>query len=98
MLGAVDYLGTGPVFTTATKSDAGGAIGIAGLRAMVARGHLPIVAIGGIGLTNADEVMASGVDGIAVVSAVMAAADPTAAARSLRTIVDTNLKHRSPKP
>ncbi len=45
---------------------------------------LPCVAIGGIGPDNAASVRAAGVDGIAVVSAICAAADPAAAASALR--------------
>ena len=53
---------------------------LTGLADMVARVHLPSVAIGGIGLSNAAAVMATGVGGIAVVSAICAAADPAQAA------------------
>lgn len=84
-----DYVGIGSVYPTATKPDAGAAIGVAGLRAVHALLPLPAVAIGGIGPSTAAEVMAgSGVDGIAVVSAICAAADPEAAARALRAEID----------
>jgi len=91
-LAAADYIGTGPVFGTATKQDAGAAIGTAGLAALVGLSPLPVVAIGGIGLANAAEVMRAGPRGIAVVSAIMAANDPTASARALRSIVDAALE------
>jgi thiamine-phosphate pyrophosphorylase len=91
MLGAVDYIGTGPVYATATKADAGGAIGVDGLREMIRLSHLPVVAIGGIGLANAAEVMAAAPQGLAVVSAIMAASDPNGAARTLRQTVDQAL-------
>jgi thiamine-phosphate pyrophosphorylase len=86
--GAVDYFGTGPVKATATKSDAGTAIGTAGLAAVVGMTDLPVVAIGGIGLGDVAGVFAAGAKGIAVVSAIMAAADPGAAARDLRNAVE----------
>ncbi len=84
--GLADYVGIGPVYATATKPDAGPPIGIAGLAGLAASLRpLPVVAIGGIGLREAAEVMASGAaDGIAVVSAICGAQDPEAAARSLR--------------
>lgn len=91
-LAAVDYIGTGPVFGTRTKTDAGIAIGCDGLAAVVARSPLPVVAIGGIGIENAAAVMSARPQGIAVVSAIMAAANPGRAARDLRAIVDPMLE------
>jgi thiamine-phosphate pyrophosphorylase len=85
---AVDLLGIGPVFTTATKPDAAPVVGIDGLRRLAGALDVPSVAIGGIGTGNAAEVLATGVDGLAVSSAVAAADDPGAAARALRTIID----------
>ncbi len=86
--GVVDYVGTGAVYATATKADAGAAIGLDGLTALRRRLALPIVAIGGIGLSTAAAVAATGVEGIAVVSAICGAVDPEAAARDLRGAVD----------
>jgi thiamine-phosphate pyrophosphorylase len=85
----VDYVGVGPVYPTGSKADAGDAIGLAGLGAMRALLDLPMVAIGGIDETNAAEVMACGVEGVAVVSAICGAADPEAAARALRRRIDS---------
>lgn len=79
----VDCLGVGPVFATATKSDAAPALGLDGLAAIRRAGGLPVVAIGGIGPAEVAAVRATGVEGVAVVSAIMAAADPRAAARAL---------------
>jgi thiamine-phosphate pyrophosphorylase len=94
-LAAVDYIGAGPVFATTTKTDAGAAIGCDGLASVVTLSPLPVVAIGGIGAGNAAAVMSAGPQGIAVVSAVMAAVDPARAARDLRTIVDQALETTS---
>lgn len=80
----VDYLGVGPVFATATKADAAAPLDDAAIRRIVAASRLPTVGIGGIHAGNAGRPRALGLDGIAVVSAVCAAADPGAAARSLR--------------
>jgi thiamine-phosphate pyrophosphorylase len=49
------------------------------------------VAIGGIHAANAASVAATGVDGVCVVSDICAAADPAAAARTLRTVLDREL-------
>jgi thiamine-phosphate pyrophosphorylase len=78
-----DYLGVGAVFPTGTKADAGEAIGLDALAAIKARVKIPVVAIGGINAANAAQVAATGVDGLAVVSAIVAAADPEEAARRL---------------
>ena len=82
--GTVDYLGVGPVFPTASKSDAAPALGLEALAALRARTTLRCVAIGGSDTRNAASVWASGVDGLAVVSAICAAPDPGAAAARLR--------------
>jgi len=82
-----DYLGISPIFDTPTKTDTPPATGIDGLRAIRAAVSLPLVAIGGIKAENAAAVVRAGADGIAVVSAIMAAADPRAAARALADVV-----------
>jgi thiamine-phosphate pyrophosphorylase len=84
----VDYVAYGPFATTATKADAGGPIGAAGLAAVRRQTMLPLIAIGGIDARNVAEAVRAGADGIAVVSAIMAAADPAAASRALRTAID----------
>jgi thiamine-phosphate pyrophosphorylase len=78
-----DYLGVSPIFATPTKPDAPPPVGLQGLRAIRAAVRLPLVAIGGIHAGNAAQILAAGADGIAVVSAIMSAPDPTAAAREL---------------
>ncbi|HOQ27967.1 MAG: thiamine phosphate synthase [Armatimonadetes bacterium] len=82
-----DYLGISPIFDTPTKTDTPPATGIDGLRAIRAAVSLPLVAIGGIKAENAAAVVRAGADGIAVVSAIMAVADPRAAARALADVV-----------
>jgi thiamine-phosphate pyrophosphorylase len=78
-----DYLGVSPVFPTPTKTDAGNAWGIEGLRALRVRSRHVLVAIGGINAASARAVFDAGADGIAVVSAICAAPDPEAATREL---------------
>ena len=85
----VDYAGVGPAYVTGSKADAGDAIGIKGLSDLRARLALPLVAIGGISAANAAEVMTTGVDGVAVVSAICAAPDPESAARQLRRAIES---------
>ncbi|MFA4985067.1 MAG: thiamine phosphate synthase [Candidatus Brocadiia bacterium] len=83
-----DYLGISPVFSTPTKTDTPPAVGLDGLRRIRDAVRLPLVAIGGINASNAGEVILAGANGLAVVSAIMAAADPCAAARLLREEID----------
>ena len=85
--GIVDYLGVGPVFATATKADAAPPMGLEGLSAVRPLTALPIVAIGGIAAGNAAAAIAAGAQGVAVVSALCAAADAGRAAGVLAAIV-----------
>ena len=87
----VDYLGVSPVFSTPSKTDTAPALGLDGLRTLRALTHLPLIAIGGIDLDNAAQVMAAGADGLAVVRALCAAPDPAAVAQALR-------RHTDPQP
>jgi thiamine-phosphate pyrophosphorylase len=87
-----DYLGVGPIFPTATKTDTAAVCGIEGLASLRAASRHVLVAIGGISPANAAEVLDAGADGIAVVSAICAAADPEATARELRRVVDEKRK------
>lgn len=91
--GAIDYVCIGGVFATKSKDNPDPPIGLNGLarlgRLVRERAFdIPVGAIAGIDERNAGEVVRAGADGIAVVSAVIAAADPEAAARKLRGIVD----------
>ncbi|MDR3496955.1 MAG: thiamine phosphate synthase [Ancalomicrobiaceae bacterium] len=93
-LAVVDYIGVGAIFATATKPDVGPAVGLASIGLISERTGLPVVAIGGIGLSNAADCIAAGADGVAVVSAIMAAPDPTAAALELGRSIDAALQRR----
>lgn len=84
-----DYIGCNAVFPTPTKTNTGPAIGLEGLRRLVESVAIPVVAIGGINEGNAGEVMATGVAGIAVVSAIVSAEDPMKAAKKLREIIES---------
>ncbi len=96
MRDGADYLGVSPIFSTPTKPDAPAPTGLAGLCAIRAAVRLPLVAIGGIHAGNATDVLAAGADGIAVVSAILAAPDPRAAAQALRVLTGRINKGKSP--
>ena len=79
-----DYIGVSPVFATPTKADAAAPLGLDGLRAIRAAVKIPLVAIGGMQVANARDVIRAGADGLAVVSAIVAADSPREAAAALR--------------
>lgn len=86
--GCADVVGLSPVWSTTTKTDTAPALGLEGVRELFAArpADLPAVAIGGINATNAAEVIATGVDGICVVSAIAAATRPREAAARLKEL------------
>ena len=91
----VDYIGVSPVFDTPTKTDTGQSFGLDGLTLAVKRSVHRSVAIGGIHLSNIAQVMRSGTEGVAVVSAIMSASDPALAARELKAMVNRSRKNRA---
>lgn len=92
------YGAASPVFSTPTKPDAASPVGLDGLAALRARTRKPLVAIGGIGLSEVADVLAAGADGVAVVSAILGADDPVAAVAALRQRIDAHLRPRSAIP
>lgn len=76
-----DYLGVGPIFAQTTKPDASPALGVEGFRALRALSDKPMMAIGGVAPESCGPLLDAGADGLAVVSAIVAARDPEAAAR-----------------
>lgn len=80
----VDYLGCGPVFPTITKDDAPPPMGVAGWSELARMSPLPVVAIGGLNRERTAAIRATGLAaGVAVVSAICAADNPTLAAKEL---------------
>lgn len=83
-----DYVAANGVWSTPTKTDFGAPLGLESLRELARGSELPVVAIGGVQLGNINTVSAAGCAGAAVVSAIMAASDPTQASQSLRAALD----------
>jgi thiamine-phosphate pyrophosphorylase len=99
-LDLLDYVAIGGVFATSSKDNPEPPVGTGGLRTIAAAVRarvpgMPICAIAGIDRGNAADVIAAGADGVAVISALSMTANPTAAARELRGVVDTALARRS---
>ncbi len=80
-----DCLGVGAMFPTATKPDAS-AVPLDVLRDICQAVSVPVVAIGGIGKANLLQLSKTGVDGVALVSAIFAAEDIEQECRELRTL------------
>jgi thiamine-phosphate pyrophosphorylase len=87
----VDYLGVSPIFDTPTKTDTRGSWGIAGLAQVRSLSRHRLVAIGGLHVGNAEEVIGAGADSIAVVSAICSAPNPSEAAASLNYTIQLAL-------
>jgi thiamine-phosphate pyrophosphorylase len=93
-LSVVDYASIGGVFATVSKQNPDPPIGLDGLASIAATIDLPLVAIAGITRETTPQVIAAGVGGVAVISAVCAAPDPRAAAAELRAIVNGAMAER----
>ena len=78
-----DYIGFGPIYGTTSKPDAEMAKGLDRLRRMSDIAACPVIAIGGIGVQTAADVIRAGAHGIAVIAAVCAHAEPTVATQAL---------------
>ncbi|HJB26475.1 MAG TPA: thiamine phosphate synthase [Firmicutes bacterium] len=80
-----DYLGVGAVFHTSTKLDAAD-VDHSTLRAICDAVSIPVVAIGGIGPGNILQLAGSGIDGVAVISSILAQPDVAQAAADMKRL------------
>ncbi|KDN27436.1 thiamine monophosphate synthase [Vibrio fortis] len=83
----IDYIGLSAIFATPTKTNTKKHWGVEGLKSALETTKLPIVGIGGINESNIPELMATGVHGLALVSAICQADDPKAAAQHLLSLM-----------
>jgi thiamine-phosphate pyrophosphorylase len=83
--GGADYLCFGPLFYTPSKAAYGPPVGLAALQEVVASlgSTVPVLGLGGVKPGNVSEVLEHGARGVALISAVVAAADPAEAARGI---------------
>ena len=86
----VDYIGVSPVYSTATKTDTLQPFGLQGLRRAAELSRHRIVAIGGMNEATVGDVIACGIEGVAVVSAIVSADSPCDASSHLLSIVNDN--------
>ena len=78
---SADYIAVGPIFRTTTKENPDPVVGTELIRGVRALTKKPIVAIGGITLERAAEVIEAGADSVAVISDILRAEDPAQRAR-----------------
>jgi thiamine-phosphate pyrophosphorylase len=78
-----DFVTFGPVYPTPSKAVYGPPVGISALAAACREAAVPVFALGGVKAENAGEVTAAGAFGIALISGIVAAADPRGAAAEL---------------
>jgi thiamine-phosphate pyrophosphorylase len=83
----IDYIGISPVYTTPTKKELTRGLGPEGVRSICSLSRFPAVGIGGLNHTNSAEVIRSGAEGVAVVSALCSAESPEKAAQSLSKLI-----------
>ena len=83
-----DYIGTGAVFPTATKDDAP-SVTKSELKEVVESINIPVVAIGGINLDNANQLVDTGIAGLSVVSAIMSSDNPKKSSEELLNIFNS---------
>lgn len=81
--GGADYIGISPVFSTMTKKDIAQPLGLEGVKEIRSLVGIPLVGIGGINHENCRAVIKYGADGVAVVSAIVAAENPELAAQQM---------------
>ena len=86
----VDYIGISPVYATPTKTDTLTPFGLEGIEEVMRLSRHRCVAIGGMNRTTIGEVIARGVEGVAVVSAIVAAESPREASEELAAIIRRN--------
>ena len=90
----VDYIGISPVYATPTKTDTLTPFGLEGIEEVMRLSRHRCVAIGGMNRNTIGEVIAQGVEGVAVVSAIVAAESPRNASAELAAIIrDNRLAH-----
>ncbi len=84
-----DYLGFGPIFPPGSKRDHDPVVGVDGLRRIRRLTGLPVFAIGGIAPDHVPSIVEAGADGVAVISAIMHAADVTATTRAFVSLLSS---------
>ena len=81
-----DYLGVGAIFPTNSKDDAA-EVSIETLTSICKNVNIPVVAIGGINISNISQLKNTGIDGVALISAIFANKDIKSATKEIKSIL-----------
>ena len=87
-----DYIGAGPAYTTASKTDAGNSISRGEIKKICEAVNIPVIAIGGINEFSVKELAPSGINGVAVINAVSGSKNPLNSACNIKKNIDKYLK------
>ena len=90
----VDYIGISPVYATPTKTNTLAPFGLEGIEEVMRLSRHRCVAIGGMNCRTIDKIIRQGIEGVAVVSAIMAAKSPRKASEELAEIIRNNRPSR----
>jgi thiamine-phosphate pyrophosphorylase len=82
-----DYIGFGHIFPTSSKLKLTPSVGVEELKKVVKTINIPIFAIGGISLTNIEEIIRTGVHGAAVIGSVVKSSDPAKTVKELKRLL-----------
>lgn len=88
-----DFVTFGPLYPTPSKAAYGEACGVGKLAGAVSAMKIPVIGLGGISEANAIEALSANIQGIAVISAILSAADPRVAAASLIKKIEEYVQH-----
>ena len=88
-----DFVSFSPVYPTPSKAAYGAPCGVNKLADAAAALNIPVIGLGGISQANITEALSANIQGIAVISAILAAADPRVAAASLLKKIEAYAQH-----
>jgi thiamine-phosphate pyrophosphorylase len=88
-----DFVTFGPVYATPSKAAYGAPCGVVKLAEAASAMEIPVIGLGGVTQANITEALSANIQGIAVISAVLAAADPRGSAASLLKKIEEYAHH-----
>lgn len=92
--GGADYIGFGPIFPTRSKANPASVKGLEGVLQMANAVDIPMIGIAGITALRSPDVLRAGAHGVAVMTAISTADDPSQATREFREAIDAVVARR----
>lgn len=87
----IDYMGVGPIYATGSKNDAAEPMGLDQIKIIKEKYNIPMIGIGGINKENIEEVIDSGIDGVAIISGILGKENIEYESRVLKEKIDKRL-------